>query len=565
MSDSSQKVAVIGIDGGTFRVIEPLLAQGRLPALARLIAKGTKAILRSSVQPSSEQAWPAFFTGVNNGKHGIYSFVRKRRGTYDFEFINRSSIQAEDLWSWVGRFGCESVIVNVPMTYPVRPLNGALVSGLMTPGVSSEYTYPPELRDRIRRHIPHYQIDLDIQAISLKDDAAIEPFVENIERMVRSRREVTELLLQDYSPSLLVVVFAETDRVSHKWWQRSAAASPESADPTARDILAETYESIDREIGRLIERLGEGWNYLVMSDHGFAALGKAFYLNKWLAKEGYVNFRASDKKASLAFSLARRLNSAAEKWRPLKLLKTSVLTHLPQIRDRLYSKKGYGKMDWAKTRAFAFGTMGDIYLNVAGREPEGIVQPGEEYESLRSEIIAKLDALVDDEGRKVFSAVYRKEEIYQGPTVEDAPDIIPLIGDGYYRIPIIDLHPHRDSVFTPAEDPAFLDEGTGAHSMDGIFIASGPDIRADRLPDSPDIVDLFPTICRLLNCPLPEHVDGRPLEEILRLETAEPLRAEQPAGAQTAQPPESEEAGEIYSEEEKKKLEEHLRGLGYID
>ena len=156
------RVLVIGLDGATWTLLEPLLAQGKLPTLARLIREGSRASLRSCIQPSSEQAWSAFATGKQNGKFGLYGFYQRASNSYALEYVTAAHRRAPTLWRILSDRGRRCVVVNVPLTWPVEPVHGALVSGLMTPGLHSQFTYPRELREALTRALGEYIIDVDI-------------------------------------------------------------------------------------------------------------------------------------------------------------------------------------------------------------------------------------------------------------------------------------------------------------------------------------------------------------------------------------------------------------------
>ena len=227
MSDhpSAHRVLVIGLDGATFNVIEPLIAQGRLPTLARLMREGTHAPLRSTIQPSSEQAWTSFMTGVQNGKHGIFSFVRRRPGSYEFEYVNGRNIGAPALWDILSDRGRPTITINVPMTYPPHPVKGVLIGGLMSPGERSRFTYPDGIYEELCQAVGGYVIDVDTERGDLTPEEE-ERLVEQVFEMTRLRTAATLHLAHTRPWDLLTVVYGSPDRVSHKFWKYMDPAHP---------------------------------------------------------------------------------------------------------------------------------------------------------------------------------------------------------------------------------------------------------------------------------------------------------------------------------------------------
>jgi predicted AlkP superfamily phosphohydrolase/phosphomutase len=239
-------------------------------------------------------------------------------------------------------------------------------------------------------------------------------------------------------------------------------------------------------------------------------------------------------------------------------VKEKVFARLPQLKGNLHYSMAYGNMDWTHTQAYAVGTMGNVYLNVRGREPNGLVEPGA-YEKTRDEIIATMRALCDPETQKpIFDFVYRREEIYNGDAVDIAPDVIGVI-DGPYHIAAVDWRRASNSravVQKVGTELLFVSDTSGQHRMDGILAASGAGIRARAVFDSqPQLIDLAPTVLQLLGEAVPEDMDGRVLNELLKddrrvaFAPATDIQATRMDG---------------YSDDEAKEIEERLAGLGYL-
>ncbi len=581
MSDHSlaRRVLVIGLDGATFNIIKPLVAEGRLPTLARLMREGTHVPLRSTIQPSSEQAWTSFMTGVQNGKHGIFSFVRRRPGSYEFEYISGRDIGAPALWDILSDRGRPTITINVPMTYPPHPVKGVLIGGLMSPGERSRFTYPDGIYEELCKAVGGYVIDVDIERGDLAPEVE-ERLIEQVFEMTRLRTAATLHLAHSRPWDLLTVVYGSPDRVSHKFWKYMDSTHPLYTEEGAArfgQIIPKVYEAMDAAVAELLADLvNEQTTVLILSDHGFGPTRKAVYLNKWLAQHGYLAYalRPSDKpttaspgqRAQAAFTTAmrqtmRRLDNPLLSW-----LKARAFEQWPTLKSKLFSSMTFAQVDWSRTQAFAVGTMGNIYLNVRGREPAGIIEPGTEYEKVRDRLMADLATLIDDTtGAPVFKAIYRREELYQGPHLEAAPDIV-CLKDARYHVAVVDWRTHSDDqVLVPLQpgELLFAADISAQHELDGILIAWGSGVQPNQPLTGARIVDLAPTILQLLGEPAPAEMDGAPLLGQGERETKRP-------GDLTLSPSlgvteEGEKASGQYTEQEKAELEAHLRSLGYLD
>ncbi|MGE5139580.1 MAG: alkaline phosphatase family protein, partial [Rudaea sp.] len=557
-SNQGPRVIVIGLDGAPWSLIDPLLDQNRLPTLARLIGGGTRAALRSCIQPSSEQAWSAFATGMQNGKFGLYGFYQRAAGSYSLEYINASHRRAPTLWRLLSDRGKRSIVVNVPLTWPVERIQGALISGLMTPGPGSDYTWPRELKDELGEYI----IDVDIERGDLgSDDAALAGLVAQVKRMSELQTRATLSLMQRVPDwNFLTLVHRAPDILCHKFWRYQDASHPlYNAAEAAKwgGVIADAFEYLDRQLGEILTAaMDERTTVLVISDHGFGPLTHAVYLNKYFAQRGLLAYRAKGGSPLGAAMRAgvRRLNNPL-----VHAVKQRAFEILPGLKGDLHYSMAYGNIDWSRTRAYAVGTMGNIYLNLRGREPHGAVEPGE-YESTRDDVIAAMRALSDPEtGRSIFDAVYCREEIYQGPALKEAPDVVGLI-DGPYHVAAVDWRGEgagRQVVQKlTGGQLLFVSDTSGQHRMDGILAAAGPAVRAGaRFEQPPRLIDVAPTILQILGEPVPSDMDGRVLIEMLSQ-----------AGAVEFSSPEQgeKEASGAYTKEEARAIEERLAGLGYL-
>ena len=566
MIASGNRLLVIGLDAATFDLILPWAAEGRLPHLAGLLARGAYGPLRSVANLNSLAAWTTFMTGKNPGRHGIYWFYEHEPGSYNLRFLNGADVAEPRFWEILSAAGKRVGVINVPMTYPARPVNGFLIAGLDAPGESSPgFTYPPGLYDELRRETEGYLIDTNIlgYARSGRWDRAIAA----TQQVIDQRARAAEYLMTRYPWDLSVVVFTALDRVQHTfWWEPGAAqvARDIGRIPPASDVVRAFYQRLDDVADRLVALAGEEATVVVMSDHGAGFNpGSNMYLTPWLESLGLFRrasaTRSGKAKAALRFLVRRAsaladglLSQQARRW---------VLRHLPGGRAGLVGRLHRVPCDWARTKAYADYIQPAIWVNLRGREPQGIVEPGAEYEALRTMLINQLARCRDPKtGMPIAKGVYRREEVYHGQYLDKAPD---LHIDWNYEAVVCGYRYEDESGRTVTVDtPADMVERrnvSGDHRPQGILIIAGPHVHPGQKLSGAGIADIAPTLLYLMEQPVPEDRDGRVLLEALREQyvTAHPV-AYCPAGVSEGQ-----ERRDL-SAQEAEQVEKRLRGLGYL-
>ncbi len=563
-ASSKPRVLVLGLDGATWSLLDPLLAQNKLPTLGKLIQNGSRSILRSCIQPSSEQAWSAFATGKQNGKFGLFGFYQRATNSYALEYINASHRRAATLWRILSDRDKKCVVVNVPLTWPVESVNGVLVSGLMTPGLQSQFTYPPELRNELLRELGEYIIDVDIERgeTDLND---LGELAARVKRMSELQTQAFDsLLTKNPDWDFAMLVHRAPDILCHKFWRYQDPTHPLYTEQDAAQwgsVINDCFEYLDAMNARLLEKqLDDETTVIVLSDHGFGPLTHAVYLNQYFSQQGILAYKPQGPNtlSSALRAGVKRLNNPF-----IGAVKTKVFEAVPKLKSSLHYSMAYGNLDWSRTQAYAVGTMGNVYLNVKHREPEGCVEPAD-YETVRGDVIAAMRQLRDpDTNAPIFDFVYRREEIYAGDSLEHAPDIIGLI-DGPYHVAAVDWRTPaagtdartKSVVEKVGNQLLFVSDTSGQHRMDGILITDGAEINSDaRFSPTPQLIDLAPTILQLLGEPIPDDMDGRILNELLAHQTG---AAYAPAAAY-----ESISDGD-YSAADQKAIEERLAGLGYL-
>ena len=563
MTGLAPRILIIGLDSATFDLIEPWAVQGYLPQLARLMAEGAHGPLASTLQPTTAPAWTTFMTGVNQGQHGLYDFVRRRADSYNVEVTNSTHVKAPTFFEIISHYGQHVISVNVPYTFPPRPVNGVMVGGPFAPVFTRELVYPPELFDTIKTIAPDYFIVTEYNQRTANPMAA---YAQALLREVELRETVAAHLMQTQSWDVCAVVTMATDEVQHTFWRCMTAPAD---DPLAsyRDVIREVYQRIDRLIGRLIELAANDGTerptiVMVLSDHGAGALRWMINLNQWLAEAGYLKFQ-TEKAGALKSARAgglRRLMQTYKRVLPGRL-RESIRARLGaqrfhRLKGEFESALVAAVVDWKRTQAYSLGAGGNLFINLANREPQGVVQPGAEYEQVRAALIQQLQQLRDPEtGALVVERVYRREEIYHGAELEHAPDLIVRWRD--YTCWGRGLYGNQTPVFEAQRQFDFSDQPlSGTHRPDGILILRGPAIQSGTRITGARLIDLAPTILALLGLPVPEIMDGHVLYT---------------AAGSAAQPvPES--AGEAnkvsaeheYTPEEEALITRHLKDLGYL-
>lgn len=537
------KLLIAGLDGATWDVLDPLLAAGRLPNLSRLIAQGSKHALRSTIPPISAAAWVTMLSGMNPGRHGIFDFRNLDLSNYtahDETLANANSYTVPTLFDYLSVAGYRCIAYGVPMTYPPRPLNGIMVSGYPTPDNRRAYTFPPELAQRLGS-LHTYSPD---QIGSARPD-------EQAAMYHRSMQTMTKHLLDlaDDGADLLMFVNGATDGAQHRFFKFVAPSFPEVSGWEREKygpLLDQVMVQADAELGRLMDHLPAEINILVISDHGAMPRPvRAFNLNAWLAREGWLvsheNAVAAGRKRSQKMVEWAKQSLPITDW-VKRRLPAAMKQRIIQLRD------GLGNIDWSRTQAYRVKMSHPyegIHLNVAGRQPQGMV-PQAMYAQLRSAIIDRLAS------RPEIEAVMPREAIYTGPHRENAPDIlVQLAGD-------FDGGADLDQVVTDLPT-GWLQRISGYHALDGILVAAGPAFKNGAISASepPYLRDITPTVLHLLGLPVPEEMDGRVLNELIINDQpvirggSLPHRELSVSGRLTA----AEEAG----------IESALRDLGYID
>jgi len=496
-------------------------------------------------------------TGKNPGKHGVYDFTVRDFESYGMRVATRP--QEPTLWGLLSAQQGRVCIVNVPQTYPPEQANGTMVTGLGTPS-QRVFTHPAELTQTLRRE--NYPI---VSKTTIRRDGP-QRFLEEVFQTAEQVTDTALRLLREQNWDLGMVVLRLTDEIPHFFWHWMDESHPshEPGDAFRREAVQRCYEKADELVGRLVAAVDEGaTTVLIVSDHGFGPLHKDVYLNEWLRQQGYLSLRQRPEARAYFRRLMQRLGltrtqvgRTLSRWR-LDWLRGALRDGLGALGEAFPNDsqpRAAELVNWAKTQAYSVGYIGQIYLNVAGRDPLGTVSPGNEYTAVREQLATRLLEMVDaGDGKRVVDQVFRKEELYQGPYLDSAPDLITIMRGLSY----ITRHSYELSEEGRIFSSPHTHE-TGGHRLEGMLLAWGSQIAGSEWVRDARIEDIAPTILHLLGCQVPPDMDGRVLTGLLDPEWL----ATHPVSYGDAQlQPESTDA---LTPEEEENLMEHLRNLGYV-
>lgn len=553
MENSRRKrVLVIGLDGATWNVLDPMMKSGTMPNLLKIVNTGVRGTLRSTMPPVTAPAWTSFMTGKYPDKTGIYDFFNHKNGTYFWPPANSTLIKQRKIWEVLGNYGYKVGIFNLPVTYPPTNINGLMVTGVLTPGEYSKFTYPKDLQRKIRETISGYRIRLKWRDY---ENVGVRKFIKDLTRVTERRYEALRYCMKQMDWDFFIGVFMGMDWAQHCLWHYldhdHSRYNPEESKKYL-PLIKDYYNFLDEKIGNILAEIDDSANVIIISDHGFGPREKAVHLNNWLLHEGYLSYKAGCRK--------RILNRLISFVSPLDINYRSVYRFLEKLgiiggisKEAENLNRFAGPIDWNKTKAFCRTTNG-IHINLKGRERNGTVEQGKQYEELRDQIIDKFMRLRDPvTDKRIIYRVEKRESVFTGEMMYKAPDII-----------ITDHDERFLTSYDPKSDIKSIFEiqkwKTGNHKRQGIFIAKGKDVKKGVKVEDSEIVDIFPTILYMMDIPIPKDVDGKVIKEIFNAKHLEESEIRFGSKAEDKQRLELE-----LSKNEVSEIVRGLKGLGYID
>lgn len=547
-------VLVLALDGATFDVIKPMVADGELPNLAQLMAAGQASPLPSTTPPVTFPAWSSFMTGVSPADHGIFDFTQKLPGDYRLRFVNATDRQAPSIFRRVSDAGERVLVLGMPATHPPESLSGLLVCGFDAPvstGTDERSASDPALYRAIADKTGPWMRP-ELNESSQADDfheRAVETLLGRVDRKRDFALEAIEQARHAAGgamPALTMVVFSESDTAGHHYFRDHDPESPRhdpSASSKRKTALADVYRRLDAACGDLREAAGAETRCVVLSDHGMGtASDKIVHLNRYLAEFGLLV--RTDGLGRFVDRGARALRDFALAWLPARLAQ-ALFRRARFPAAELESRARFGGLDWSKTLAFSeeANTNPGVWINLAGREAEGCVDP-KDYEGVRDRVIESLLAWKLPSGDPVVARAVRREEVHRGPHAERAPDIlVELALDGRHGLSLVPTpwaeggRPGHDLPSLRILDARDYSGGrgrgmNGTHRSDGIWIAESS---VDG-PDSPpaNLVGVAPWLAQAMGLAWTASDECR----------VDPL---------------------VYDDEEEAMVAERLRALGYLE
>jgi predicted AlkP superfamily phosphohydrolase/phosphomutase len=551
------KVLVVGLDAATFDLIMPWVEAGVLPTLRRLIDEGVRAPLRSTLPALTPPGWTSAATGRNPGKHNVFNFYRGRAGGLQPAPVTPGDLRSPRVWDIAAQHGRKSIVLRMPLTYPPQESVGVMVSGIMTPKGTEDFVAPAALKSTLEAQIPRYRMEVDAENLRQGD---LDTFRADAFDLQRVQTEEALHLLRHADWDLCWVMSHTLDKLQHFFWRYMDPAHPAYPGPGPYEhTIRDFHVAFDQALARYLDAVPEGTHVVLLSDHGSAPLHTYFCVMNWLADERFLAMQGEGAaRRGLAAAgvdakaLVRRLKGIGLGWVP-KLVPRALKGQVPQAMSSF--NKIASRIDWSRTRAYCPSAPGSgLWVNLKGREPEGIVSPGAEYERVIAELRQRLLAFRDAKtGEPIVTAVHRREDIYQGPHAAGGPDLLVETARTVCMIEGLGRKPLMPAGRAP-------EERTGNHARDGILVAWGPDVRRGSVLDTRAIEDVTPTVLYLLGLPVDADMDGRVLVDALRPERL----AAQPIAVNAEPYAMPERDGFTYSEDDEQRIQDMLEGLGYV-
>jgi len=461
MNNQNKKLVIIGLDCATPKTLFEEFIED-CPNIKKMMEHGVYGKLRSSNPPITIPAWMVMSTGKQAGTLGVYGFRHRKENSYnDFWIATSYSIKEPKLWDILATKGKKSIIVGVPPSYPVKPINGHMIAGFIAPDTESNYTYPPELAKEIKENIGDYILDANFRVTDKRT------LLQEIIEMTKIQFKTIKYLMQNKEWNLLQFVIIGLDRFHHAFWKYFDKDHMKyEAGNSFEEEARKYYSLLDREVGEILDLLGNEIPVIIVSDHGAKAMKGLICVNMALEELGLLKFKTKPEPGT-------------------PLLKADV--------------------DWKKTKAWGWGGYyARIFLNVEGREPNGIIKK-KDYEKMRSKIAEKIKSIKDDEGNPMNTKTYRPEDFY--PIIRgDPPDLMVYFDDLNWR-----------SAGTVGYPSKYLKENdTGpddaVHDYYGIYIIYDPKRKIGKDLGTRNILDIAPTSLSILGFEIPKDMEGKEIK-----------------------------------------------------
>jgi predicted AlkP superfamily phosphohydrolase/phosphomutase len=489
-----QKLLLIGLDGATWDVLMPLIKEGKLPTLKKLVENGVHGIVESTIPPVTGGAWVSLATGKTPGKTGIIDFLNRKDESYRLYPTNSEDFKGHSFWDYLSKVGKKVGIFNYPMLFPPYKINGFMVSGL---GASpeDEITYPLSLKQELEQIVGKYEIYVDYHDEKYND---LDLFIQDLNTFLNKFEKVVYHVVRNKKWNILFLVFSVTDWVQHIMWNHIDENHPlhnSKVSPKYKKKFIEFWQKIDATLGNLLEMVKNNTLVFLVSDHGFGSNDEIFNLAKWLEMKGYLV-----RKKDFGEYMKKIINKSLHTLIPEPIRRIIPSKAREKVGDTLRTAIT-DEINFEESTAYCLGhtiPFGAIYINANNNK---------EKEEIKSKLLRDLQDISKDIKKDVKVQIYEPEKLYRGESRNLLPDIIFTIDN--WRCVIVE-----DFNRPLFEERPFSTRHTGSHRLNGIFLAHGPGIKKGHKIENAKIYDIAPTILHIFGLPIPNDMDGRVLMEI---------------------------------------------------
>jgi len=552
---NSPKIVVLGWDAATWDLLTPWVEKGLLPNLADLMEKGAYGSLQSTPLPVSPAAWTSIITGKNPAKHAVFDWFSRKPDSYDVSYVHTGMIKTKTVWDYLNDAGLRIGVFNLPMIYPASEIDGFMLSGLAAPNANAaNFGYPRDLIDELEREFGPY---LNAETVVYQSGREQE-FLDDVKSWTQYQDKVIDYLKTHHACDVYWLVFMQTDHMQHKFWRYMDKAFPgydADVDSQFEDGILQSFQQLDMMLGEWILTANQDVHFIVLSDHGAGPVHGVMYINRWLREKGYLHLR-KNLTTQIKYFIAR-LNLVSRVYNFVSRLGLGNIVNLVSkpVRNKVINSFiTFTDIDWDRTKAYSRGSFGQIFINLEGREPHGIVTQGKEYEDLVKQLLKDLKDIVHpDYGNALITDIKQPKDVYSGKYLSQAADIMFSIYD--YR--------YQSSVKMGLESSSILGSSeyndSSSHRPEGVFVMAGPGILNSDKIDGAEATDILPTILSLLGIPIPTDMDGKPIMEALTPEKQQEVRWVSPENEafQDSDSPD-------LNSDELAEIENRLRDLGYL-
>jgi predicted AlkP superfamily phosphohydrolase/phosphomutase len=490
--EAARKTVIIGLDG-----LNPDLVyqwRNELSTLNRFMEHGIYGRIKSTVPPITPQAWSCVLCGKNPGHFGYWDFTYRDDYSYGQPELVSSEIRDErvdSLYKILSKHGKRTALINVPVSYPPPEIpNGYSISSFMTPSIEKPFTYPDSLKEEITNIVGEYIIDASTSDMNFRQMEK-ERVMRRIYDMDKQRFDLTKYFIKEKNCDFVFPVIMGTDRMPHLFYRYFDENHKNyTCHDTYKDALKNHYKFCDENIGEVLDLIDDNTVIVVVSDHSVQRLDGRINLNEWLIQEGYMGLKTRPRQLTLLMQ---------------------------------------ADIDWSKTRAWATGFTGQLYLNVRGREAQGTIDPGD-YDKVLDELSEKIKDITDEEGKKLETQVFKRKEIHSGEYSRFGPDLFIYFDNCHWNMSELIGY---DSIYSYDTPKGPDDAGHGPY---GFFAIHGPGVPKRGEMAGADLLDIAPTVLHLMGIPIPADMEGKVLTK----------------------------KKSAYSEEDKEEVKERLSKIGYL-